>query len=166
MAYTNWLAPAKNPTELKALYRRLAQQHHPDKGGNTALMQEINVEYDQRIKLFEAGFVPNSVQTSQRTERRSNNTNKTEEYDPHTEWGRLGISHEAWEAYRAVSQIRDTDPYPFGLVVEVIQGKVRVRGKATYPYREILKRLGFEWNSTRRYWFFVKKPVGNKSGQT
>lgn len=31
--------------EVKALYKKLAFQHHPDYGGNTATMQEINTEY-------------------------------------------------------------------------------------------------------------------------
>lgn len=31
--------------EAKAQYRKLAQTHHPDKGGNTATMQVINAEY-------------------------------------------------------------------------------------------------------------------------
>ena len=35
--------------ELKSMYRKLAQQHHPDRGGDTATMQRINDEYS---KLF------------------------------------------------------------------------------------------------------------------
>lgn len=31
--------------EVKATYKRLALQHHPDRGGDTATMQEINTEY-------------------------------------------------------------------------------------------------------------------------
>ena len=40
----------KNPAtleELKNQYRNLAMQHHPDRGGTTADMQEINAEYDR-----------------------------------------------------------------------------------------------------------------------
>ena len=36
--------------DLKKEYRRLALQHHPDKGGNTAAMQQVNIEFE---KLFE-----------------------------------------------------------------------------------------------------------------
>ena len=32
--------------ELKQEYRKLAKKHHPDLGGDTTTMQEINAEYD------------------------------------------------------------------------------------------------------------------------
>ena len=32
--------------DLKKEYRRLALQHHPDKGGDTAVMQQVNVEFE------------------------------------------------------------------------------------------------------------------------
>ena len=35
----------KTLEQLKAAYRRLAKQHHPDHGGSTEAMQEINNEY-------------------------------------------------------------------------------------------------------------------------
>ncbi len=34
------------PDEIKKAYRRLASQHHPDKGGDTAKFQEIQTAYD------------------------------------------------------------------------------------------------------------------------
>ena len=37
--------------DLKKEYRRLALQHHPDKGGDTAIMQQVNTEFG---RLFEA----------------------------------------------------------------------------------------------------------------
>ena len=36
--------------DLKKEYRRLALQHHPDKGGDTAVMQQVNIEFE---RLFE-----------------------------------------------------------------------------------------------------------------
>ena len=36
--------------DLKKEYRRLALQHHPDKGGDTAIMQQVNTEFE---RLFE-----------------------------------------------------------------------------------------------------------------
>ncbi len=36
--------------EVKLLYRDLAKKHHPDRGGNVIIMQEINNEYEFIIK--------------------------------------------------------------------------------------------------------------------
>ena len=35
-----------NPEQLKAAYKKLAVQHHPDRGGNTEVMKDINAAYD------------------------------------------------------------------------------------------------------------------------
>ena len=42
------LGVAKNasPEEIKKAYRKLASQHHPDKGGDTNTFQEIQIAYD------------------------------------------------------------------------------------------------------------------------
>ena len=37
---------AAAPDEIKKAYRKLASQHHPDKGGDTAKFQEIQTAYD------------------------------------------------------------------------------------------------------------------------
>jgi DnaJ-class molecular chaperone len=48
MDHYNTLGVAKNasPDEIKKAYRKLASQHHPDKGGDKAKFQEIQVAYD------------------------------------------------------------------------------------------------------------------------
>ena len=39
--------------DLKKQYRTLAVEHHPDKGGDTETMQEINAEFDKLYKVWE-----------------------------------------------------------------------------------------------------------------
>lgn len=48
MTYYEMLGVADNATaeEIKKAFRRLASQHHPDKGGDTAKYQEIQKAYD------------------------------------------------------------------------------------------------------------------------
>ena len=48
MDHYQTLGVAKNatPDEIKKAYRRLASQHHPDKGGDTNTFQKIQVAYD------------------------------------------------------------------------------------------------------------------------
>jgi curved DNA-binding protein CbpA len=43
MSYYDILGVSKSATqeEIKKAYRKLASQHHPDKGGDTAKFQEI-----------------------------------------------------------------------------------------------------------------------------
>lgn len=40
----------KTIEELKEQYKKLAFEHHPDRGGKTADMQQINNEYDELLK--------------------------------------------------------------------------------------------------------------------
>ena len=35
--------------DLKKEYRRLALEHHPDKGGDTAIMQQVNTEFGRHF---------------------------------------------------------------------------------------------------------------------
>jgi len=48
MDYYQTLGVAKNatPDDIKKAYRKLASQHHPDKGGDTVRFQEIRTAYD------------------------------------------------------------------------------------------------------------------------
>ena len=41
-----------NLADLKKEYRRLALQHHPDKGGNTAAMQQVNIEFEKLYDVW------------------------------------------------------------------------------------------------------------------
>lgn len=42
--------------DLKKEYRRLAMIHHPDVGGDTATMQEINAEYDRLFPVYKLAY--------------------------------------------------------------------------------------------------------------
>lgn len=48
-----YFANIKTLDELKAQYRRLAMQYHPDRGGSTEIMQQINAEYERLHERFE-----------------------------------------------------------------------------------------------------------------
>ncbi|MGM9475275.1 J domain-containing protein [Pedobacter sp. GSP4] len=40
-----WFGTSRTLDEVKALYKKLAKQYHPDLGGDTLSMQEVNKEY-------------------------------------------------------------------------------------------------------------------------
>ena len=45
-----WFKGLTSPDEIKLHYRELAKEFHPDKGGDTAVMQEINNAYHTALK--------------------------------------------------------------------------------------------------------------------
>ena len=47
---TNYLKDCCTLEEVKRRYKELAMQHHPDRGGDTATMQDINKEYENVMK--------------------------------------------------------------------------------------------------------------------
>jgi hypothetical protein len=45
-----FFTPSMTEETIKTVYRNLAMRHHPDRGGDTATMQELNAEYEQALK--------------------------------------------------------------------------------------------------------------------
>lgn len=66
-----YFAAINNLEELKREYKRLAMQHHPDRGGDTATMQAINAEYDAafaRLKvIYNATAATPTTETAEST---------------------------------------------------------------------------------------------------
>lgn len=52
---TNFFENCNTLQEVKDLYRTLAKEHHPDKGGNLQTMQAINNQYSKAIILIAKG---------------------------------------------------------------------------------------------------------------
>ena len=52
----NYFKECQNLDEVKKLYRQLAKQLHPDKGGSTEQMQILNSEFTKVIKLMAKGY--------------------------------------------------------------------------------------------------------------
>ena len=52
---SNYFAQCNTLEEVKALYRQLAKEHHPDKGGNLETMQTINNQYSRVINTIAKG---------------------------------------------------------------------------------------------------------------
>ena len=110
--------------EVKATYKQLAKQHHPDLGGDTATMQAINSEY-----AFACAKVLKGENLS------------TEDTD---EQVRLS------EEYRAVIEklIALT-----GIIIEVVGNWIWVTGNS-YPVRKELKAAGLFFASKKLAWYY------------
>lgn len=49
---TQYFENVKTLDELKKQYRRLAIKYHPDMGGSTEIMQQINAEFDRLFPIY------------------------------------------------------------------------------------------------------------------
>lgn len=122
-----------NPTtleELKKQYKKLALEHHPDRGGNTKDMQEINSEYDS---LF--ARLKNIRQTA---EGKTYTTNQTTE--------------NADDFKDIISKLVTFTE----ATIEICGSWIWVTG-CTLPYREELKSMHFRWSKSKVAWYYHKK---------
>lgn len=80
-----YFTKAKTLDEAKTLYKKLAMENHPDKGGDTAKMQEINSEFEQIFQILKhtakAENKTTETATSYRNEFYTANGWKGERYD-------------------------------------------------------------------------------------
>lgn len=117
----------KTLDEVKSLYRELAKEHHPDMGGDTATMQEINKEY-----AFACAFIAKGSGMSD------------EQVDEE-----LKMSEE----YRAVIEKIIHLPE---ITIELVGNWIWVTGN-TKPVKETLKDAGFIWHKVKAAWFYRNK---------
>lgn len=52
----HYFEPCQNIDELKAMFRNLCKLHHPDRGGDTATMQAVNIEYAYIVAHLDTFF--------------------------------------------------------------------------------------------------------------
>jgi hypothetical protein len=97
---------SKTLDELKAEYRRLAKENHPDLGGDTETMKEINAEFDLLFRIYEKKA-----------------TVKTSSAEPETagEFRRKFYTDNGWEGsrYNPNLRLRDIAPIIRGYVKDV-----------------------------------------------
>ena len=133
-----WFDDCRTLEEVKAKYKQLAKQYHPDLGGDTATMQQINRAYTEA------------------TARAAKGANLSEE---ETESEILSS-----EAYRqAIEQIIYLD----GITIELVFKWIWVTGN-TYPVRATLKTAGFLFASKKQAWYFrtAEYKVNKSSGKS
>jgi hypothetical protein len=110
--------------DLKAEYRRLAMLHHPDRGGDTATMQEINRQYSDALERLQA----------------AHNATADEAHQKH---------ETAAEFIRIVEILMKLD----GLEVELCGSWLWIGGN-TREHKEALKAAGCRWASKKHLWYW------------
>ena len=120
----NYFKDCKTIDEVKALYRSLAKEHHPDRGGMTETMQAINSEYAFACAKILKGDNIGSVETEEEIL-------KAEKYR---------------EALEKIANLE-------GIIIELVGAWIWVTGN-TYPHRARLKGAGFMFASKKTAWYF------------
>lgn len=119
-----WFNECKTLDEVKATYKKLAKQYHPDLGGDTITMQEINKEY-----AFACAKVIKGANFSDE---------KTEQ--------EIKFSEEYRVALEKIIHLEDVN-------IELVGFWIWVTGN-TYPVKAILKDAGFFFASKKLAWYF------------
>ena len=125
MNYKYFVPAPKTLEELKAMYRKLAMRHHPDRGGNPEIMKMVNNEYDELFPKLK-------------------DVHKTKDGETYTK-----ESTETAGSFKdLINELMKMD----GITIEIIGCFVWVSGN-TKPHREQLKDLKFRWHSKKYAWY-------------
>jgi curved DNA-binding protein CbpA len=135
--YTYFKPTPETLEELKTQYRKLAFQHHPDRGGNPEAMKAINNEYDVLFPKLK-------------------DVHKTKEGKTYTA---TQTSAETADQFKdLISELMKMD----GITIEVIGCFVWVTGD-TKPNRDRLKVLRFQWHSKKYAWYLAPEDYRKRS---
>lgn len=135
-----WFNNPQTLEELKEQYRKLALKNHPDLGGSTKAMQEINAEY-------EALFA------------RLKNVHRTASGETYT--AKEETTEKAADFVNIINVLINLD----GLIIEICGKWLWVSGN-TKPYRETLKELHFRWSQNKTAWYYHATPYRKKSSKS
>lgn len=124
------------------MYRELASKHHPDHGGNTSDMQEINNEWDE-LKPTLPRFCTKQAQQGRQQYQQQQDANS---------------AAKAAQDAEAAKMAAELAKFP-GLQFDVVGSWIWA--DTDYRYTAELERLGFRWsrNRSKYYWH----PEGDSS---
>lgn len=117
--------------DIKAEYRRLAKQHHPDLGGDTATMQDINNQYLEALQNCDG-------QTSTGSDKKE-----------HTYYYNEDLEKMIMEVIDKLLTLKMAD-----VDIILIGTWVWIKGD-TKPHKEDLKGLKCRWHGKRKCWYWA-----------
>lgn len=135
-----WFDNPKTLEDLKKQYKKLAMQHHPDMGGSTVDMQQINAEYE---KLF--------------AKLKDVHQNKDGEFYT----SRTATTETASEFMDVIERLIHME----GIQIEVCGSWLWVTGD-TKPHKDELKKLSFRWSSNKSAWYFHRDGYKKRSNRS
>ena len=126
--------------ELKKAYFAAARANHPDHGGDTATMQAINAEYQERME---------ELKQEQNTRAAEDTTGQTK-----------ATTEEAGDFIEIVAFLLRLD----GLEVELCGRWIWIGGN-TREHKEQLKAAGCRWSSGKKLWYWRHQEDGETWGR-
>jgi len=135
--------------EMKAQYRALCFTHHPDKGGDTKTMQEINAEWSY-VQAHDAY-----------TEARAR------QEQAHADGKKSAGDYHDLDEVEATLREKIEAALNMGLDVELMGLWVWVTGN-TKPHKDELKAAGFKWAPKKELqpWYYAGVPTFNRKPQS
>lgn len=129
---TKYFVNCKTMDELKKQYRRLAMKYHPDCGGDTATMQQINSEHDALFEIL-----------------KKQHNASADEYHQTTE-----TAAEFREIITALLNLS-------GLEIELCGCWLWIGGN-TREHKESLKAAGCRWSPNKKLWYWRHEEDGSR----
>ena len=123
-----YFSNCKTIEEAKRLYHKLAMANHPDMGGNTQTMQDINNEYDiiaERLANIHESATGDTYTKEQ---------NSTE------------IPSDFRDLINSLIHME-------GVTINIIGRWIWLEGN-TYIHKDNIKKMGFKYASTKKAWFW------------
>ena len=133
--------------ELRKQYKELLKLHHPDNGGNLAIMQEINAEYDRLFKILKDQHENNY---------RSDNVTAGNNYS--------NMKYDFAEDEKLREMLNKIIHFN-GIDIELVGAWIWVSGN-TYACKKELKELGFRWASQKEMWYWHSEVFRKRSRKT
>jgi curved DNA-binding protein CbpA len=147
MKYT-YFQECRTQEEAKALYRELVKKHHPDAGGNTRTMQDINEEYS----TFKTRGATAEAKNRQRSAHAEGKKSAADYHDINE------VSEKIREKILFALNLA-------GVEVELMGLWVWLTGE-TKQHREALKENGFKWSPNKTAWYYAGVPTFNRKKTT
>lgn len=119
-----WFESCGTLDEVKALYKKLAKQYHPDLGGDTETMQSINREY--------AFASAKAIKGNNLSDEEAENE--------------IRFSEEYRQAIEKISHLE-------GVIIELVGYWIWITGN-TFSVKTDLKNAGFLFASKKLAWYF------------
>ena len=126
----NYFIKFETVEEIKFNYRKLCMEHHPDRGGDTETMQEINKQYQQALESVNGQVSPG-----------------TDGAD-HTYYYHADIEAALMDVINQLIQLRMQD-----VEIALIGTWLWIIGD-TKPYKSQLRNIGCRWHFKRSCWYY------------